>query len=85
MTGILCLQLCKATYVPDYCPLRQLLWYDRKGEAVLEPPHDEEKVPFGQIIFDELFLFFMLSLVISLVIYNIWGLMDLLSTPLLKP
>lgn len=46
---------------------------------------DEEKVPFGQTIFDELFLFFMISLVISLVVYNLWGLMDLLGTPPLVP
>jgi hypothetical protein len=43
----------------------------------------EEKIPIGQVIFDELFLFFMLSLVISLVIYNAWGLMDLVRVPLL--
>jgi len=47
------------------------------------PEPTDEKVPLGQVIFDELFLFFMLSLVISLVVYNIWGLMDLLSTPAL--
>ena len=45
----------------------------------------EEKIPIGQVIFDELFLFFMLSLVISFVIYNAWGLMDLVRVPLLGP
>jgi hypothetical protein len=45
----------------------------------------EEQIPIGQAIFDELFLFFMLSLVISLVIYNAWGLMDLVRVPLLEP
>jgi hypothetical protein len=45
----------------------------------------EEKIPIGQTIFDELFLFFMLSLVISFVIYNAWGLMDLVRVPLLGP
>jgi hypothetical protein len=49
----------------------------------MTPDQDDEKVPIGQIIFDELFLFFMLSLVISFVVYNVWGLMDLLSTPAL--
>lgn len=51
----------------------------------MPPEHDDEKVPLGQVIFDELFLFFMLSLVISFVLYNLWGLMDLLSTPPLTP
>jgi hypothetical protein len=49
----------------------------------MTPDHDDEKVPIGQVIFDELFLFFMLSLVISFIVYNVWGLMDLLSTPAL--
>jgi len=49
----------------------------------MAPEHDDEKVPIGQAIFDDLFLFFMLSLVISFVIYNVWGLLDLLSTPML--
>lgn len=49
------------------------------------PDMDEEQEPFGQTVFDELFLFFMVSLVISLVVYNLWGLMDLLGTPTLVP
>lgn len=51
----------------------------------MAPDQDDEKVPFGQAIFDELFLFFMISLVISFVVYNVWGLMDLLATPILTP
>ena len=48
-------------------------------------PHDddEQPIPPGQVFFDELFLLFGLSLVICLVAYNIWGLMDLLSVPAL--
>lgn len=49
----------------------------------MKSDQDEERVPIGQVIFDELFLFFMLSLVISFMVYNVWGLMDLLSTPAL--
>ncbi|HXF69222.1 MAG TPA: hypothetical protein VNK89_05405 [Thermoflexus sp.] len=44
---------------------------------------EKERVPLGQAIFDELFFLFLLSLLISLVLYNVWGLMDLLRTPLL--
>jgi zona occludens toxin (predicted ATPase) len=42
---------------------------------------EKEQVPLGQALFDELFLLFLLSLVISLILYNIWGLLDLLRTP----
>lgn len=51
----------------------------------MEQEQDEERIPFGQILFDELFLYFVISLVISLVVYNLWGLMDLLNTPALVP
>jgi len=34
------------------------------------------------VIFDEVFLLFLLSLVISLLLYNLWGMLDLLRTPL---
>lgn len=44
---------------------------------------EQERIPLGQVIFDELFLLFLLSLVISLVVYNVWGLMDLLRIPVL--
>ena len=37
----------------------------------------QPRVPLGQVLFDEVFLWFFLSLVISLVIYNAWGLLDL--------
>jgi hypothetical protein len=46
---------------------------------------EKEQVPLGQALFDELFLLFLLSLIISLILYNIWGLLDLLRTPLLVP
>lgn len=46
---------------------------------------EKERVPLGQAVFDEIFLLFLLSLVISLVLYNVWGLLDLLRTPLLTP
>ena len=38
-------------------------------EADHAPP--DEPVPFGQLVFDEYFLFFMLSLVISFCVYNV--------------
>lgn len=50
-----------------------------------EQQQEPEPIPLGQTIFDEVFLWFLLSLVISFVLYNVWGLMDLLRTPVLPP
>ncbi len=44
----------------------------------------QEKVPRGQEIFDNILVLFLVSLVLSAVLYNVWGLLDLLSTPLGK-
>ena len=46
---------------------------------------EEERIPMGQVLFDEIFLWFLLSLVISFMLYNVWGLLDLLRTPVLGP
>jgi hypothetical protein len=51
-------------------------------------PHDEsegsqekQERPRGQIIFDNIFLWFILSLAFSLLLYNGWGLLELLLVP----
>ena len=44
----------------------------------------EERVPIGQVIFDEIFLLFLLSLVISMALYNVWGLLELMRTPVVS-
>jgi hypothetical protein len=41
-------------------------------------------VPIGQVLYDEVFLWFFLSLVLSLVVYNAWGLLDLVRNPVLN-
>ncbi len=46
---------------------------------------EKERIPIGQVIFDDVFLLFLLSLVISFMLYNVWGLLDLLRTPVLTP
>ena len=46
---------------------------------------EQEQIPIGQVLFDEIFLFFLASLVISFILYNLWGLLDLLRTPVLSP
>ena len=40
---------------------------------------ENEPVPQGQKVFDNIWLLFLLSLLISGVIYNVWGIMDLMS------
>ncbi len=42
----------------------------------------QEKIPRGQEIFDNILLLFLVSLVLSAVLYNVWGLLNLLSVPL---
>jgi FtsH-binding integral membrane protein len=40
-----------------------------------------QEEPKGQKIFDNVWLLFALSLLISGLIYNVWGIMDLLGVP----
>jgi hypothetical protein len=42
------------------------------------------RIPIGQAIYDDLFLWIFLSLVLSLVVYNVWGLLDLVRNPVLS-
>ena len=42
---------------------------------------ESEPVSSWQKVFDNIWLLFLLSLLISGVIYNLWGVMDLLSIP----
>ena len=49
----------------------------------VEAKHEDKptRVPIGQAIYDDLFLWIFLSLVLSLVVYNVWGLLDLVRLP----
>ncbi|MFQ5407545.1 MAG: hypothetical protein ACE5FI_03880 [Anaerolineales bacterium] len=40
-----------------------------------------ERIPLGQAVFDEWLLWFLISLVISFVLYNVWGLLELIRLP----
>jgi hypothetical protein len=42
---------------------------------------DQETVPRMQKVFDNVWLLFLLSLLISTLIYNVWGIYDLLNVP----
>lgn len=43
-----------------------------------------EPEPQGQKVFDNIWLLFVLSLVISIGLYNVWGIIDLMNIPLAK-
>ncbi|MDX1437327.1 MAG: hypothetical protein R3335_10980 [Anaerolineales bacterium] len=40
-----------------------------------------EPIPRGQTWFDKLWLLFLISLALSLILYNLWGLIDLMNVP----
>jgi zona occludens toxin (predicted ATPase) len=42
---------------------------------------DNEPVSKWQAVFDNVWLLFLLSLLISTLIYNVWGIADLLNVP----
>ncbi|MBE7535967.1 MAG: hypothetical protein HS124_09595 [Anaerolineales bacterium] len=42
---------------------------------------EREPVSWGQKLFDNVWILFVASLLISTLIYNVWGIMDLLSVP----
>lgn len=46
--------------------------------------HKPTRIPIGQVIYDDIFLWIFLSLVLSLVVYNVWGLLDLVRNPVLS-
>jgi hypothetical protein len=45
---------------------------------------EKEEGAKWQAVFDNIWLLFLLSLLISGVIYNVWGIIDLLNVPLAK-
>lgn len=46
---------------------------------------DRKPTPFGQILFDDVFLLLLLGLVMPFIIYTVWGLMDIGGIPTLPP
>jgi len=45
----------------------------------------EERVPIGQVLFDDFFLLFLIGVALPFVLYTVWGLINIGSTPLAKP
>jgi hypothetical protein len=54
-------------------------------------PHDTveskvaEKVPLAQAFFDNIFLLLVLGIVVPVVFYTIWGLLEIASIPVAPP
>lgn len=46
-----------------------------------EEKPENEPTPRWQAIFDNIWLLFVLSLLISTLIYNVWGIVDLMNVP----
>lgn len=54
----------------------------QKENVMAKNENEEEKTAFKwQAIFDNIWLLFILSLAISGLIYNLWGIYDLLNVP----
>ncbi|MCP5264004.1 MAG: hypothetical protein H6929_21830 [Rhodoferax sp.] len=45
---------------------------------------DDEKVPFMQQLLDNPFLLLFLGVMIPMVVYSLWGVIDILTVPLAK-
>ncbi len=57
---------------------------EKRGEAVTPGAGDDsEKIPLGQVFLDDIFLLFLLGMSVPLILYIVWGLLDLLNVPIL--
>ncbi len=55
---------------------------DKESQVPAQAPaQGGEQVPFGQIIFDNIWLLFLLGIAIPFLFYIVWGLLDIASTP----
>jgi hypothetical protein len=48
-------------------------------------PAERDEVPLSQIVFDNIWLWFMLGIAVPFVFYLVWGLLDIASTPVAPP
>jgi hypothetical protein len=44
-----------------------------------------ERIPLGQVFLDNIFLLLVLGIVVPVVFYTIWGLLEIASIPLAPP
>jgi hypothetical protein len=48
-------------------------------------PPDPEQVPLIQAVFDNIFLLLVIGIVVPVVFYTIWGLLEIASIPVAPP
>ncbi|MBS0611414.1 MAG: hypothetical protein KGM60_08815 [Comamonadaceae bacterium] len=56
----------------------------RAKEKTMHHDDEDEKVPLIQQLLDSPFLLLFLGVMIPMVIYNLWGVIDILTIPLAK-
>lgn len=49
-----------------------------------QPDHDNEPVPFMQQLLDNPFLLLFLGVMVPMVVYTLWGVIDILTIPAAK-
>ena len=68
--------------VPNKDNLCEIGLIKRKEKPMAEKPKQEkETITQGQKMFDNVWFLFIMSLLISTLIYNVWGIVNLLSVP----
>ncbi|HEY8738255.1 MAG TPA: hypothetical protein VIO62_14575 [Candidatus Dormibacteraeota bacterium] len=46
-----------------------------------EPSQERQRVPFGQLLFDDLFMLLLIGVAMPFIFFTIWGLLDISSIP----
>jgi hypothetical protein len=65
---------------PDRCaPKRQT-----KGVTMSTTEHDNESIPWMQQLLDNPFLLLFLGVMIPMLVYTVWGVVDILTIPVAK-
>ena len=54
-------------------------------EGAAPPAAPEERIPTGQIVFDDVFFLLMLGLVVPTLLYIVWGLWETSVIPVFTP
>ncbi|MCP4362612.1 MAG: hypothetical protein GY796_31790 [Chloroflexi bacterium] len=47
----------------------------------MEKENKSEDIPKGQVLFDRIFMWFILSMLITGILYTVWGLIEIFGTP----
>jgi hypothetical protein len=55
-----------------------------QGDAMSNIDHDQEPVPLMQQLLDNPFLLLFLGVMVPMLVYTLWGVIDILTIPLAK-